>query len=199
MTPSRILIIDDEKAIRDSFGAHLEDCGYDIITAENGRVGLSLFEKKDPDLVIIDLRMPEVDGIQVLDQISRQSPMTPLIVASGTGIITDAIEALHCGAWEYLLKPIEDLSILTHAVEAALEKAQLKRENQDYRQHLEQLVEARTADLEQANTHLSQTPGCAILWIRHAHSPFAAKCRPSDRSCWKSSVSTCWPPVAAFT
>ena len=156
MTPSQILIIDDEKAIRDSFGAYLEDCGYDIISAENGRLGLSLFEKDNPDLVIIDLRMPEVDGIQVLDQISRQSPLTPLIVASGTGIISDAIEALHCGAWEYLLKPIEDLSILTHAVEAALEKAQLKRENQAYRQHLEQLVEARTADLEQANTHLSQ-------------------------------------------
>ena len=156
MTPSRILIIDDEKVIRDSFGAHLEDCGYEILTAENGRVGLSLFEQKQTDLVIVDLRMPEVDGMQVLQQISRVSPLTPLIVASGTGIITDAIDALHCGAWDYLLKPIEDLSILTHAVGAALEKGQLKKENQKYRAHLEKLVEARTAELEQANLHLSQ-------------------------------------------
>jgi PAS domain S-box-containing protein len=156
MTAARILIIDDEKAIRDSLGAHLEDCGYSIFTAEDGRVGLSLYEKERPDLVIVDLRMPEVDGIQVLETISRQSPLTPLIVASGTGIINDAIEALHCGAWDYLLKPIEDLSILNHAVEAALEKGQLKRENREYRDHLEQLVEERTAALEQANTHLSQ-------------------------------------------
>ena len=156
MTPSRILIIDDEKAIRDSFGAHLEDCGYDILTAENGRVGLTLYDDEQPDLVIVDLRMPEVDGIHVLQQISRISPLTPVIVASGTGIITDAIEALHCGAWDYLLKPIEDLSVLTYAVGSALEKGQLKRENQAYREQLEHQVEARTEQLEQANTHLSQ-------------------------------------------
>lgn len=156
MTPSRILIIDDEKAVRNSFGAHLEDCGYQIITAENGRLGLDLFERESPDLVLVDLRMPEVDGLQVLKTISQQSPLTPLLVASGTGIINDAVEALHCGAWDYLLKPIADLSILTHAVSAALEKAQLRKENLAYREHLEQLVEERTAALEKANTHLSQ-------------------------------------------
>lgn len=156
MEPALILIIDDEKAVRDSFGAHLEDCGYDILTAENGREGILAFETHRPDLIIVDLRMPEVDGIQVLENISKQSPSTPMIVASGTGIITDAVEALHCGAWDYLLKPIEDLSILTHAVQDAIEKAQLRRENQAYRKHLEQLVEERTAELERANKHLSQ-------------------------------------------
>ena len=156
MTSSHILVIDDEKAIRDSFSAHLEDCGYDILTAENGREGLSVFEKEQPDLVIVDLRMPEVDGIQVLETISRLSPLTPLIVASGTGMINDAVDALHCGAWDYLLKPIQDLSMLTHAVEAALEKARLKRENLAYRLRLEQLVEERTAELGQANMNLSQ-------------------------------------------
>jgi PAS domain S-box-containing protein len=156
MTSSRILVIDDEKAIRDSFGAHLEDCGYDIFTAENGREGLNSYQNEQPDLVIVDLRMPEVDGIQVLETISRKSPLTPLIVASGTGMINDAVEALHCGAWDYLLKPIQDLSMLTHAVEAALEKARLRKENQAYRLRLEQLVEERTTELEQANRDLSQ-------------------------------------------
>jgi PAS domain S-box-containing protein len=156
MKPFRILIIDDEKVVRDSFSAHLEDCGYDILSAENGREGICVFEREQPDLIIVDLRMPEIDGIQVLETISKRSPLTPLIVASGTGIINDAIEALHCGAWDYLLKPIEDLSILTHAVESALEKGQLRKENQAYRRHLEQLVEERTAELERANKHLSQ-------------------------------------------
>ena len=156
MLTAKILVIDDEKAIRESFSAHLEDSGYETVTAANGRIGLDNFSSQHPDLVIVDLRMPEVDGIQVLEHIRRASPLTPLIVASGTGMISDAIEALHCGAWDYLLKPIEDLSMLTHAVEAALEKAQLKRENQDYREHLEQLVAARTEELSLANEHLSQ-------------------------------------------
>lgn len=156
MTSFRILVIDDEKAIRDSFSAHLEDCGYDLLAAENGREGLKIYQNEQPDLVIVDLRMPEVDGIEVLETIRRQSPLTPIIVASGTGMISDAVEALHCGAWDYLLKPIQDLSMLTYAVEAALEKARLKKENQAYRLHLEQLVEERTAELERANTDLSQ-------------------------------------------
>jgi PAS domain S-box-containing protein len=156
MTSASILIIDDDKAVRDSFSAHLEDCGYETITAENGRVGLQRFDAEQPSLVIVDLRMPEVDGLKVLETISRRDPDIPLIVASGTGVISDAVEAIHNGAWDYLLKPIADLSLLTHAVSAALEKRQLKRDNRAYRQHLEQLVEARTAELEKANTNLSQ-------------------------------------------
>ncbi len=154
--PARVLIIDDEKAIRDSFAAHLEDYGYSILTAENGRVGLEVFACEHPDLVLVDLRMPEVDGIQVLQQLSRLSPLTPLVVVSGTGIITDAIEALHCGAWDYLLKPVADLSLLLHAVQASLEKAHLKAENRAYRERLEELVTQRTAQLEEANRNLSQ-------------------------------------------
>jgi PAS domain S-box-containing protein len=156
MTPIRVLVIDDERAIRDSFSAHLEDCGYEILSAENGRLGLALFETKQPDLVLVDLRMPEMDGIEVLEQVRRQSPLTPLIVVSGTGMINDAVEALHCGAWDYLLKPIENMTVLTHAVAAALEKSRLKKENQAYREHLEQLVQARTAELEIANSRLSR-------------------------------------------
>ena len=156
MTSASILIIDDEKAIRDSFSAHLEDCDYETITAENGRIGIERFEAHQPDLVIVDLRMPEVDGLQVLETISASSPDVPLIVASGTGVISDAVEAIHKGAWDYLLKPIADLSLLTHAVDAALEKSQLKRDNRAYHEHLEQLVEERTAELANANANLSQ-------------------------------------------
>ena len=156
MATSRILIIDDEKAIRDSFSAHLEDCGYETLTADNGHAGLQCYAETRPDLVIVDLRMPEVDGIEVLQTISAHDPDTPLIVASGTGMISDAMEAVRCGAWDYLLKPIADLSLLTHAVATALEKSRLKHENRAYREHLEQLVDERTAELESANANLSQ-------------------------------------------
>ena len=156
MSRPLILVIDDEIAVRDSFGAYLEDCGYGVITAENGRQGLADFQAQGPDLVIVDLRMPEVDGIQVLSEIRRLSPLTPLIVASGTGIIGDAVDALRQGAGDYLLKPVEDLSVLAHAVEAALEKRRLKKENQAYRTNLETLVKPRTAVLAEANATLSQ-------------------------------------------
>ncbi len=177
MDPTQILIIDDEKAIRDSFSAYLEDCGYETLTAENGRIGLSMFKAQSPDLVIVDLRMPEVDGIQVLEEIKTTSPLTPLIVASGTGIISDAIDALRCGAWDYLLKPVTNLSIMSHSVVAALEKGRLKKENETYRKHLEKLVDQRTAELANANTNLLQIN----TRLRHIVDTTSARCH--DQRC----------------
>ncbi|MCP4580495.1 MAG: PAS domain S-box protein [candidate division Zixibacteria bacterium] len=151
-----ILIIDNEAAIRQSFADCLDDRDYRTLTAENGRIGLEIFAREKVDLVLVDLRMPEVDGLEVLARITATSPDTPLIVVSGTGVIGDAVEALHGGAWDYLLKPIEDLSVLIHAVETTLEKAQLKRENREYQQYLEFMVADRTEGLEETNKHLSQ-------------------------------------------
>ena len=101
-----ILVIDDDDTVRKSFCLFLEDHNYTLLEASNGEIGLALFETEKPDLVVLDLRMPEVDGYQVLKQVSATSPDTPLIVISGTGRIQDVVEALHLGAWDYLLKPI---------------------------------------------------------------------------------------------
>ena len=152
-----ILIIDDDGAVRQSFADHLEDLDYQVLTAENGRVGLEIFDREGADLVLVDLRMPEVDGLEVLAHIRQTSPDTPLIVVSGTGVIADAVEALRRGAWDYMLKPIQDLSILTHAIENVLEKARLKRENRRYQEHLEKMVAERTNDLERATEGLSKS------------------------------------------
>lgn len=152
-----ILIIDDQAPIRQSMADYLEDLDYRILTAENGRIRLALFDKEKVDLVLVDLRMPEVDGLDVLAQITTKSPVTPLIVVLGTGAIADAIEALHHGTWDYLLKPIQDFSVLIHAVENVLDKARLKRENRQYRQHVEQMVTERTQELQQANKNPSES------------------------------------------
>jgi PAS domain S-box-containing protein len=98
--------------------------------------------------------MPEVDGLEVLATIKESSPETPIIVVSGTGIISDAIDAVRLGAWDFLLKPIADLSILRHAVESALERARLLRENREYQARLESEVAARTSELRRANAEL---------------------------------------------
>ncbi|MCP4753698.1 MAG: response regulator [Proteobacteria bacterium] len=152
-----ILTIDDEVVIRKSFRAFLEDYDFKVLEAENGQVGLEVFERENPDLVLVDLRMPEVDGLAVLARVKENSPDTPIIVVSGTGAIGDAIEALHLGATDYLLKPIEDLTVLLHAVEKALEHTRLIKENRSYQEHLEEKVARRTEELNQANVELLQT------------------------------------------
>lgn len=146
-----ILIIDDEKTVRDSFAMYLEDYGYLPLTAKNGSEGLAVFEQKQPDLVLVDLRMPKVGGIEVLSRISTElSPETPLIVVSGTGNISDAINALRSGAWDYILKPVEDLSVLTYRIQEALEKARLIQENEAYQESLKQMVAEKTKKLQES-------------------------------------------------
>ncbi|MGE5342615.1 MAG: response regulator [Candidatus Omnitrophota bacterium] len=152
-----ILIIEDEAAVRKSSRNFLEDYNYQILEAENGRIGLEIFEKEKPDLVLVDLRMPEINGMEVLARIRKQSPDTPIIIMSGTGVIRDVVEALRLGAWNYLLKPIEDLTVLRHAVEKALERARLIRENRLYQEHLEEEVKRRTFELEKTAQELRKS------------------------------------------
>ncbi len=151
-----ILTIDDEEAIRGSFRAFLEDYGYIVFEAENGKIGLEVFKRVKPDLITVDLRMPVLDGLGVMAEIRKISPETPIIVISGTGVIGDAIEALHLGAWDYMLKPIEDLSLLLHSVERGLEHARLERANREHQEHLQEEVAKRTKELNRANEDLLQ-------------------------------------------
>jgi len=158
----KVLVIDDDDTVRESFLHYLEDNDYTIIEASNGREGLDRFAQENPDIVLVDLRMPEVDGHQVLKTISKDSPDTPLIVISGTGRISEAVEALHLGAWDYLLKPVTDLSIVGHSISKALERARLLRENRDYQQLLETKVERRTAELTQKVEEMTRFNRMAI-------------------------------------
>jgi len=151
-----ILSVEDDAAVRVSICAYLRDRGYQVIEAEDGQKGLDVFRQERPDLVLLDLRMPEIDGLELLNFITQESSDTPVIVVSGTGVIANAVEALRLGAWDYILKPVEDLAILLHAVEKALERSRLIRKNREYREHLEDLVEKRTVQLKKANRSLKE-------------------------------------------
>jgi len=143
-----ILCIDDEEMIRMMISDFLEDSGYTVFTAENGLSGLELLRENHPDLILVDLMMPEMDGLEFLSRAVKESPDTPIIVISGTGAIQDVVEAVRRGAWDYLSKPIQDLVVLEHVVNKALEKALLTRENEAYRKDLEEKVRERTLALE---------------------------------------------------
>ncbi|MEN8198661.1 MAG: HD domain-containing phosphohydrolase [Thermodesulfobacteriota bacterium] len=163
-----ILTIDDESLIRESFRFYLEDCGFNVLEAENGKVGINIIREKNPDLVLVDLRMPEVDGLEVLQFVQEHYKDLPIIVISGTGYIGDAVEAMNRGAWSYLLKPISDFNSLRYAVEQALEKSRLIAENKSYREHLEEKVQKRTKDLEHSNRLLRDTRMQVILRLGKA-------------------------------
>jgi len=161
--PTKILAIDDEPVIRDNIASYLEDSGFRVLQAGDGKEGLALFRKEAPDLILLDLRMPEMDGLAFLDSLRQEAADTPVIVVSGTGVLQDAIEALRAGAHDFVTKPILDMAVLEHAVQNALERARLRQENQRYRQHLEEEIARRTADLlertqelEASNRHLKK-------------------------------------------
>ena len=145
--PVKILAIDDEPVIRDSIASYLEDSGFKVLQAGDGQAGLALFRSETPDLILLDLRMPEMDGLAFLETLQQEAAETPVIVVSGTGVLQDAIEALRAGAHDFVTKPILDMAVLEHAIQNALERARLRQENQRYRQHLEEEIERRTADL----------------------------------------------------
>ncbi len=153
----RILTIEDEEVVRGNITAYLEDSGYLVIQASNGREGMDIFRSGNPDLVLVDLRMPGMNGLEVLDAIGTASPETPVIIVSGTGVMRDAIEALRLGAWDFVTKPIMDMDVLGHAVKRALERARLLRENRRYREHLEDEVRTRTEEIEQQAGELAMT------------------------------------------
>ncbi|UTA48988.1 response regulator [Simiduia sp. 21SJ11W-1] len=134
----RLLIIDDDTIVRQSIVVYLADSGFEVIEAANGQQGLTLFFQETPDIVLTDLRMPGIDGLQVLRRIHEESPNTPVMVISGAGVVTDVVEALRLGASDYMIKPVVDMEMLVHSIDKSLERQALLAENQRYRQELEE-------------------------------------------------------------
>jgi C4-dicarboxylate-specific signal transduction histidine kinase len=151
-----VLVMEDDLATRKSFALFLQSKGFRVREAENGQIGLEIFREEKPHLILLDLRMPLVNGLEVLSTVTTESPETPLIVISGTEKITDAVEALHLGAWDYVLKPIQDMTVLFHSVKKVMERVRLIRENKRYREHLEAEIEERTRELILTNQNLTR-------------------------------------------
>ena len=143
----RILCVDDAPAIRRAIAAYLGDLGHTVVTADDGSQALERIGEADFDAVLLDLAMPGISGLEVLRLASQSHPHLPVIVVSGTGAIQDVIAALRLGAWDFITKPIEDMAILEYALSRVVERAELIKENQLYRERLESRVRKRTAKL----------------------------------------------------
>ena len=120
-----ILTIDDDLAVRATIVAWIEDSGYTPLQAASGVEGLELLAEKKPDLILLDLRMPVMDGLTFLERKNALADETPVIVVSGRADLQDAIRAFRLGAWDYITKPIERFDLLDHAVAVVLERRDL--------------------------------------------------------------------------
>lgn len=131
----KILIIDDEQSIRDIFSLLLEEKGYLVETAETGRDGLSRARKFLPDVILLDMNLPDTTGIEVLSKIKKSLPQTEVIIITAFGTIKNAIEATKMGAYDYLEKPVDNDELLL-LISRALEVKRLLREVEELKSEL---------------------------------------------------------------
>ena len=107
MRKKLILIVEDELEMRKALFEGLSSNGYSISLSESAETALPLFDQKPFDLVISDIRLPDRDGLQLLDALRERSPQTPVMLMTGFGTIQNAVEAMRKGAFDYLVKPFE--------------------------------------------------------------------------------------------
>lgn len=138
---SKILVIDDQKSIRNTLKDILEYEKHEVVLAENGPQGLELFDNDKFDIVLCDIKMPEMDGLEVLQKIMEKSSDTPVIMISGHGNIDTAVDAIKKGAYDFIEKPL-DLNRLLVTMRNAVERKNLVTETKVLRRKV-----SRTTDI----------------------------------------------------
>jgi len=133
----RILFVDDDLQVLKSLGEYFEKLGHQVLRASSGKEALKVYEASHPDVVVLDLFMPEMSGMEVLEILARRQAM--VIMLTGYGDLDNAIEAMRLGAENFLTKPV-DMGHLVAAVTKAAEKGALRTENVELRARLKPSV-----------------------------------------------------------
>jgi len=137
MAAATVLCIDADAIFRETVKETLAEAGYGFIPASGGRDGLERFFAQRPQAVIVDMKTPDMGGLEVLATVVENAPEVPVIMVSGAGEMSDVISALRMGAWDFVVKSLRSISLLELHLERALDKARLKRENRIHREKLE--------------------------------------------------------------
>ena len=159
---NKLLLIDDERPILEMLDLSLTSEGYQVFTAENGNDGMEIFEREKPKLVITDIKMPGVSGLEVLKRIRGSGQEAEVIIITGHGDMDSSIAALQNGASDFITKPIKDEALMV-ALERAKEKIIIAQKLRDYTENLEQTVQERTEDLRQAQQELLKKERLATI------------------------------------
>jgi len=133
---SRILVIDDEAEIRRSVRMILEYEGYELIEASSGPEGLAMAEREAPDLVFLDIKMPGMDGLDALQRIKASNETLPIVIISGHGTVSTAVEATKAGAFDFIEKPLASERVLV-TIRNALDQTRLRDENKSLKRAVE--------------------------------------------------------------
>jgi signal transduction histidine kinase len=145
----KILLVDDEAGICKVLGISLRDAGYEVATAENGLKALEMFDQVAPRIVITDIKMPAMDGIELLSRIKQRREETEVIMITGHGDIDLAIRSLKLDATDFITRPISN-EALEVALKRAEDKISMKRRLREYTENLERLVQEKTEKLIEA-------------------------------------------------
>ncbi len=192
----KLLVMDDDQAIRKLVNGYFEELGYQVFLAEDGEQGLQAFTEHQPDIVLVDLRMPNVDGFEVLRILTEQAPEVPLVVISGEGEMADVIQALRLGAWNYHTKPIESLALIQHSVEQALDKADLIKENQKYQQGLEHKLSTIAENFP--GFLFTADKNCQLTWMNQAMAEYIGRDnlgKQCHHAIWNLDAMCEWCPI----
>jgi len=153
---SKILLVDDEESIRVTIGEFIREMGQEVHTAKDVTEAFELLKKQNFDVIVTDIIMPKITGIELLRQIHERSPDIPIVMMTGEPEVRSASEAVRAGAFDYLAKPISSDAIrkvIRNAVKTKTlndEKKRLEEENRKYQEHLEELVEERTQEVRES-------------------------------------------------
>ena len=167
----KILLVDDEDGIRRVLSITLEDIGYEVFSAKNGKEALELFKEIQPPIVLTDIKMPGMDGVQLLRRIKDVAPDTEVIMITGHGDMELAIQSLKFDATDFITKPIND-EALEIALKRANEKIYLRKKLKEYTENLENLIEKKTRQLLEAERLAAV--GQTVAGLAHAIKNIAA-------------------------
>jgi len=151
LTSPKILVTDDELNTLKTLSANLEDMGYQVDTAVNGKEALALIKKRGFDIIIADIKLPDISGLEILETAKELNPETAVIMITGHASIETAVDAINEGAYAYILKPVT-MSELETTLKNALREQRLLSENRELVESLQQSNKR----LEEANRALGQ-------------------------------------------
>jgi FixJ family two-component response regulator/nitrogen-specific signal transduction histidine kinase len=151
----RVLLVDDEEGIRKVLKIYLQDVGYKVVTADNGKKAAEIIDGEFFDIVLTDIRMPGMDGISLLKHIKKNSPDTEVIMITGHGDFKLAIESLKLDAVDFISKPIDN-DILEIALKRAHDRIETRKKILTYTKNLEVLVEEKTRKLAESKKRYIQ-------------------------------------------
>ena len=144
-----VLLVDDEEGIRTVLSVAITDAGYTVVTAENGAQALDILESSSIPLIVTDIKMPGMDGLELLQRIKRDWPDSEVIMITGHGDVASAIKSLRLGAADFITKPFYD-DALEVSLFRALEKINIREQLREYTENLEHLVLEKSKELVEA-------------------------------------------------